>query len=55
MYWQMPASDLHVFLAQVSPVLSASHYAVVLEIYFCQRTVVFLGYLVIFFVPAAAV
>jgi len=43
----MQASDLHVFFAQVSQMLSASHYAVVLEIYFCQRTVVFVGYLVI--------
>jgi len=46
-YSHMHASDLHVFFAQVSQMISASHYAVVLEIYFSQRTVVFVGYLVI--------
>ena len=35
------------FFAQVSRTLNASHYAVILEIYFCQRMVVFVGYLVI--------
>jgi len=46
-YRHMHASDLHVFFAQVSEMINASHYAVVLEIYFCQRTVVFVGYLLI--------
>ena len=46
-YGHMQASDLHVFFAQMSQMLSASHYAVVHEIYVCQRTVVFVGYLVI--------
>lgn len=46
-YGHMHTSDLYVFLAQLSRVLDASHYAVVLEIYFCQRRAVFVDNLVI--------
>jgi len=46
-YGHLHASDLHVFFAQVSQMINASHYVVVLEIYLCQRMVVFVGYFVI--------